>query len=394
VREQVIGCVQSDLPRGRAPASARGLEAPRRIDAGERTALLHWLDDALRGGERGRLEAEYPLSLDRAARADASGHRVVFEAGRPVAHAMSYRVAVQAGRHRLAVGLIGLVHTAPHRRRRGLAAACVAACLDDLREAGVPLAALWTDRPAIYAGLGFAPAGVEHEAAIDAGLCGRARAARAGGDGLTIDVPRHRDWPVLEALYARRTCRAVRPRGALRRLAAAPHTHVVVARRAGRPLAYAAVGRGLDFQGVVHEWAGGEAGVLACLEALCDRFGPLALRWGPVDEAPVARLRAAGARERVGHAACVALLDAAGLATRLAGPALARAGAAIEPGPDAGSTLVAPAGRIALRPREVASLLFDAAPPSRVRVFLGAAVARALDTALPAPFYLWGFDSI
>src|SRR5690606_10398019 len=123
-----------------------------------------------------------------------------------------------------------------------------------------------------------------------------------------VGPARRDDWPALEALQAAHPARIERPRGALARLADMPGCTTRVARRAGRPVAFACAGRGFDLRGVVHEWGGDPEGVLACREALA-RAG--ATRWhaGPVDAPAAARLRAAGSAPQVDDLALVHLPD-------------------------------------------------------------------------------------
>lgn len=272
------------------PQRSRTAPRPRALRAHERERLVAWLDDGLRGGRRGRLEAEYPLSLR--AR-DLRGHRVVFVRGRPAAHAMLHLVdaASPAGTARL--GLIGNVYADPAFRGRGLGQACVSACVAAARERGCDFALLWSDLVGYYAALGFRPGGRERRIALDPAVLGRARGP--GDAGLAVSPARDADFAALEALYARKPAHALREPGALARLAAAPEVALRVARRGDAPIGYAACGRGDDLRGVVHEWAGDAAGVLACADALCAEHGASLLLAGPHAEEPAERLVAAGA---------------------------------------------------------------------------------------------------
>ncbi len=251
---------------------------------------MAWLDDGLRGGRRGRLEAEYPVSMR--AR-DLRGHRAVFAEGRPVAHAMLHAVdaAFPGGGARL--GLIGNVYTEPAFRGRGLGQACVAACVEAARQRGCDFALLWSDLLTYYAALGFRPGGRERRISLEPQTLARARAS-APVD-LAVAPVGEADFAVLEALYARKPAHAVREPGALARLAAAPEVTLRVARRGGSPVAYAACGRGDDLRGVVHEWAGDADGVLACAEALRAEAGASLFLASGHAEAPAERLIAAGA---------------------------------------------------------------------------------------------------
>jgi hypothetical protein len=100
-----------------------------------------------------------------------------------------------------------------------------------------------------------------------------------------------------------------------------------VARRAGRVTAYAACGRGDDLQGVIHDWAGEPAAVLACAEALLGSRAELRLLAGAAPEPVLRALQLVGAEESRGCLALVRVLDAA----RIPGGAAALAPTARDP---------------------------------------------------------------
>jgi hypothetical protein len=265
----------------------------------------------------------------------------------------------------------------------------VEACVRELAARRVPLAALWSDRHDFYGRLGFLPGGCEHLFVLDAGLCRRAR-----GDApcLPAGPVRAEELEALEALYVTQPVHAVRERGALAALAAAPETRLWVARREGTPVAYAALGRGDDFAGVVHEWAGSPDGVLSCLEALCAGSGRIGWLAGPAGGACAAALRAAGAPVHEGCFALLRILDAAGLVRAVAPDGTDALG--LEAGPDDRLALAAAGGPVPLAPAEALAWLFGDGPPEGVERGLDPRAAGRLREALPFPLYLWGFDSI
>jgi len=364
------------------PSADAGALRPRAPSADERRALEDWLDDGLRRGERGRLRAEYPVSMG----AGADSHRAVFAGGKPLAHAMWHPVEVW-GRGRLPVALVGNVYTEPSQRGRGLASACVEACVAAARAHGLPLALLWSDAPDWYARLDFHPVGRERFVSLDAASIARAR----GSDtGLELGAPCDADWPELEARYAAKPQHVTRPAGDLARLAAAPDCELCVARGGGRAVAYAAAGRGDDMRGVVHEWAGDAEGVLACLARLQERAGAHTMLSGPTPEPPVPRLHASGATLREGAFALARILDPAELWRRLApgehALALERS--------DRGLHLRSGDAVCELEPAAALELLFGAGAIGQVVASLPDTVATRIAEHLPWPLYVWGFDSI
>jgi hypothetical protein len=163
----------------------------------------------------------------------------------------------------------------------------------------------------------------------------------------------------------------------------------VVARRTGAPVAYAALGRGDDFRGVVHEWAGETAGVLACLALLVRESGPLCLLAGPEPEPPVPALLGAGAPVERRPLGLARLLDArelwCAIAPRSLGVRFLQHGERVE--------LCAGNATLPLSPALALELFFGSGPAA-----LGGAleplVREALASALPWPLYVWGFDSV
>ncbi len=362
----------------RMSTSAHHAPGPRHPTARESASVEVWLDDGLRRGERGRLAREYPVSMgpgrDRR-------QRVVFQAGRPVAHAMSHTVELEVDGRRLALGLVGNVYADPVVRGRGMGRACVEACVQDLAEQGVGLALLWSNLRDYYREQHFHPAGRERIFALATTLAPARRLPRtrafAPGDGRA-----------LEALYRAKPLHARRPAGCMERFCAAPDTHVAVARRGGRVVGYAAAGRGDDFQGVVHEWAGSADAVEACIRWLVERGRARHVLASPVPEPGERALRRLGAREVPGTFALVRILDAAAL-LRVIAP---EPGAVRLRGADDEIELRHAGGALRLDAARALDLCFGAGVAA-----LGEALASRcprLARWLPWPLYVWGFDSI
>jgi GNAT superfamily N-acetyltransferase len=371
-----------DGARGRAPARAAALRRPR---PDEHRALLDWLDDGLRSGRRGRLLGEYPTALEPGARAR---HFVAWVDERPASHALVRIAHVTARGRTLPLGMIGLVYTDPAFRGHGLAGRCIEACVRHLVHCGVPLAALWSERHSFYARLGFHPAG--HERLFQVGRACAAQARLHLPGPWRVEPPGAADWAALEALYAAKPAHVLRRPGELARLARCPDSRLVLARSGARPVAYAALGRGDDFGGVVHEWAGEGGGVVACLAELLGGREELLLLAGPHEEEPLACLSRAGAAVHRGCFALLRLLDAPRLWRALTWDEPSLAGARLSADAD-GLLLEAGGRRARLDAAGALELLLGPGCPAAVRPLLGGALPGA---ALPWPLFAWGFDSI
>lgn len=384
--DESVGAARSVATAG--PANLAVAVAPDRW-----SEVVAWLDAGLRRGERGRLQAEYPISL----RLENAGDQfLISEGSRPLSHAMLHRVTARVGEISLRLGLISLVFTEENARGRGLAGVCVRACVAQLRREGTTLAMLWSDRHGFYERLGFHPAGRERFLLLDSDVLQRASAGFGPALELDVELPRQDDWQTLECLYAARRLRTERRPGDLALLAAGPEVTVRVARDAGRPVAYAALGRGDDFADVVHEWAGEETGVLACLRALQRGRSAIGLMASAEDEELIARLRRAGASEHGRVFALMCLLDPSTLwnevragARDLAGVEMTRVGDRVR--------VTGGGEEVQISEAHALSLLLDGETAAGLGPLAPALTAEeriAFAEHVPLPLYLWGFDSI
>ena len=165
----------------------------------------------------------------------------------------------------LSVAGIGSVVTRQEYRGRGLSSALQNEMLTRLRRKNVPLAVLWTDEPAIYAGRGFVAAGWEMHMDLAGARFPTART------GLAIRPYAHRDCEAVETLYSGHALHTVRLAGDSTQLYGMPGTRGLVAEVAGDVTAAAFCGKGGDFPGYVAEWAGAAGDILSVLGAVVER---------------------------------------------------------------------------------------------------------------------------
>jgi hypothetical protein len=368
-----------------AEPSARLALGP--LPARERAEILGWLDAGLRGGRPGALLAEYPGTLGHAA----SLHARMRVGGRPASHALGRFVRTRARGRSIAAGMIGSVYTDPLWRNRGFAHACVRSCTEKLAAGGALVIALWSDLDELYAPLGFRRAATEWIYELEERKCRVAAAQRTAA--FEVAAAQAGDWSALEAMYAAKSVRADRRPGSLAELAAAPACTTLVARRGGVPVAYASLGRGDDFAGFIHEWAGDGDGVLACFTELCAAHGPLRCLAGPIDEEPLALLRAAGAPSERRAAGLFAVPDPVRLWRAVAADAPSLAGVALS-GAGRSFRIEGEAGHVDLDYDEIVALLLGPERPQRAAAALSPAQYLGVRASCPLPLYLWGFDSI
>ena len=353
---------------------------PRRPHARELPALHQWLDRGLRRGEEGRLAAEYPLTMGVAG---SRRHQVSYRGQQPVAHAMSHVATLRARGRLVRLGMIGNVFTDPAFRNRGLAARCVEAAVEELRGLRASLAVLWGEQTGLYQRAGFLPTGLEHFWNLTT--------RRDPGDAgeLRVRPLRSTDLTALETLYAAKPVRIERRRGAFRAMCSAPETHVAVAQRGSQVAGYAVAGRGDDFAGVVHEWAGSPEAVAQCVDWLREHAGAHTVMSSPVAEGFESLLAASGATSQKGIFALVLILDVEELWRAIAprrSPlrfARQRSGVALR-----GSA----GGPVNLSDAQALELFFGSGPSALPE--LARSERRELSRVLPWPLYIWGLDSI
>ncbi len=388
-------------PRSTAPAKGRNRRGSSiqfrcsPVRAEEREALLAWLNHGLRNTGERRLEAEFPTALfSQNPSQDLDKHVLVRSNGRFASHALVHTIPVEAVGQRIELGMIGMVYTDPTLRGRGAARIAIERAIEQMKERGTALAILWSDLDSFYERLGFDRAGVENFYLLDAERCRSARTENL--DAMDVRKAAPTDWQSLERLYAAKPSRHLRAAGDLERLAAAPDCETLVAVRAGVLVAYAAMGRGDDLTGVVHDWAGDPAGLVACLNQFSQSRKEITLLEGPVHETATRPLRAAGARPHPGSLGLMRILDVEQLWATLSDgeAALAKMRLVADASTDDVYTFSTPQREFTLSHQSALTLLFGPSMPHSLRLGFEPAELQVLRTRFPWPIFIWGFDSI
>jgi len=167
----------------------------------------------------------------------------------------------------LPVAGIGGVVTRDEFRGQGMSRQLMEALVARLAEVNVPLAVLWTNRPEIYRGRGFLPAGWEFHAELDEN--GEGAVVPPGFECRSYQAS---DEPRVSSLFSRHPYRALRHPGDAARLYGMPGTRGLVA-VGENDMVSAAVfcGKGSDFKDYVTEWNGPRGLVLPLLHEARDR---------------------------------------------------------------------------------------------------------------------------
>jgi GNAT superfamily N-acetyltransferase len=354
---------------------------------------LALIERVLRDG--GAISGEYPLCFD----ARFPGRVLASESDGEVLSACTVLVRDFAvGHHQVRCGLIGSVCTAPEHRGAGHASALLRRAERELAHEGCAIAMLWADDARFYGSRGWQPIGSE----VDFVLEPEHESRLCGASGIRAAAPD--DHAAIHRLYAQHRERCERSRDESVALLSGPRIETLVLQRTRDVVAYSCAGRGADFAGTVHEWAGSDSDVLALVREHMRRSrrrgatSRTCLITPPSARSLHARLRGIGVAWTEGVLAQGKLLDAhaaAALLGELSGPR-ARVGVESEIQGEPGSpavTVEGPRGRSALHGPDLLELLV----PARGRRARIEAVEKEcgleLD-ALPLPLFAWGLDSI
>jgi predicted N-acetyltransferase YhbS len=159
-------------------------------------------------------------------------------------------------------GLIGAVATDEKYRGRGIAKKLVALATDWAANRGAALAALWGSEHALYAKIGFFPGGIQMRVPLSSFHV----SGNASGNQASSTETFHTGWnPAIFRLLQQRKQGV--SFSEIDRLWFSSHKNVkwFWCGPKERPLAYAALGRGIDLPHMVHEWGGQHSALLPLL---------------------------------------------------------------------------------------------------------------------------------
>ena len=328
---------------------ATTIEELQPADFEEARALV---DRCMRPGEGLSMASDFPLLVG----PDAPSRRLVARVdGRLAAHvaARRLRVGTPAGRSFDLLD-IGAVSTDPDFRGRGLARRLLEVVLEEATLAGIEAAVLWSEVDGFYEKLGFVEAGLETRFTVERPCLPRTASFETRSLGLG-------DLPALTAMRNREAFPLRRNLDEMHALFRIPRCRARVALEGGRPVAYAVLGKGLDFQATISEWGGIAELVPTLMGELMDEEGlQVGMILGPAWDR----------RYRRAFESCGCVAETCDMAMfRLLNP---------------------------LRLRAVLEPHFERPLPIRedelIRVVFGRAGETSPDEILP--FYIWGLDSV
>lgn len=183
------------------------------------------------------------------------------------------RIALlKAPRFSLPIALIGAVTVEESHRQQGLATQIVTLALEWAKQSGAAMAVLWGSEHSLYGRLGFE-------------LCGRQQQVSLSelDLGSTSSEKTHRDWtPALFKCLQQREMGLFLEPIDLKWVEAHRNVEWFWTGSKDQPTAFAAYGRGIDLQGMVHEWGGKKEELFRLLEEIRELY-PQASLLGPPD---------------------------------------------------------------------------------------------------------------
>ncbi|MCA8968240.1 MAG: GNAT family N-acetyltransferase [Planctomycetes bacterium] len=228
---------------------------------------VHELDAWLRPDVPWSIIDEFPRAFGPDTRAKST---CLLHRGRLVAHAATLDVAHVDGtdpddKHETTLRIVSSVVVRPDCRGQGFGKKLIHSVVEDFRQSAASVLLLWSERHRFYAGFGFEPWGVE----------------------LRVEpVPAHPTRPIrpmrlsdVEAvmrLHASKPLHVERNATDFADALRIPRTAAFVLEgRDHEPLAYAFVGKGLDFPGIAHDVGGSTEDLAELLRALPMAFAIL-----------------------------------------------------------------------------------------------------------------------
>lgn len=219
----------------------------------------------LRRREPWSLDEEYPLVFGDAALARAT---TIEEDGCLLAHAayldVTHVTRSPSREDTTTIRLVGSVVVAPTRRGEGLGRTLMTRVVEDFYASGADLLMLWSDQTEFYAQFGFQDWGSEF---LLSPIPSRPEHT------LRPAHPTDCDW--ITQTHERKTRRVHRRASDFERLLEIPRMTCWILEVDGQPMAYACVGKGLDFENVAHDMGGDDTALAELLRALPIHFAAI-----------------------------------------------------------------------------------------------------------------------
>jgi GNAT superfamily N-acetyltransferase len=231
----------------------------RQLRSSELGNFVDELDNWLRPDQSWSLRDEFPQVFGPRSRAQ---HFVLDLGDETVAHAAALDLDMRVHGRSWHPRLVGSVVVDPHHRGLGLGRAVMEEVVRNFESSSREALVLWSDKPGFYAKLGFEPFGHEFHVSVDG------HGVEAPEPRAELRPARERDLEELLLLHLGKPIHSARSLGDFESFVRIPDCKTYVADRDGHVVAYACIGKGLDFPNFAHELGGTDADVTWMLREL------------------------------------------------------------------------------------------------------------------------------
>jgi hypothetical protein len=318
--------------------------------------------------------------------------RIIVENGRILSHAVFRPMIIKTPVGIFKAAAIGSVVTSPDERGRGLSTNIIESCLEGASSADCDFAILWTDLFDFYRRLQFELAGSE----VSILLSKKQLNPNLKAGYKYLDSSKIAPEALLR-IYQSHTVNSHRSLEEVRQSLAIPNTKFASAwDHQGHLAAYAAIGKGADLDGYIHEWGGSISALLGLFQHLLEIENRDLRLIAPAHATNLlAKFREFACQEHRGYLGMIRILNPEALFSKIKRHARSIGIADLLLEAEAGTFKFGTTNQIYRSDShgDLIQLLFGPEKPSQMGKF-DAATAKILDRVLPIPIWIWGWDSI
>ncbi len=363
------------------------MEGPRIPQENEFAQIFDFLNLQLRPQAGWSIEAEYPTALSEANR---HNMRIIKDADQVLSHAVIKPLIVKSPEVIFKVAAIGSVVTHPAYRNQGLSSQIIRECLSESEKQNCDLAILWTDQFDFYRRFGFELAGTELSFIIDSFQTDK-------NLNLRIERTKKIDPEALLRIYSKHSVGAVRTVDDIRRFLQIPNSELYTAWESNGTLAaFAVTGKGADLTGYVHEWGGGIPALLSLVQNIRQNQKDQLVWMIPHHCTNLVKtLLENGFKHSQGYLGMLKIVNLEQLGAKLKRAFRARGIQDVVIETRDNSTVFGVGSELFNlgNPQELLPILFGPLMWDKLN-FLSPNARAKLQTLLPIPLWLWGWDSI
>ncbi len=229
------------------------MEGPRQPLEREYANILNFLKQELRPNTQWSVASEYPTALSIS---NIHNIRIITEDQKVLSHAVLKPLIVKTPQMMLKVAAIGSVVTDSEHRNQGLSRQIITDCLQEAERQECDIAVLWTHLYEFYSKFGFELGGSEISFVFE-------QPFTVASKGLKILTSAQVSSEAILRLFNQHTVNSVRSSEDIRKFLQIPQSKIYTAwDQKNQLVAYAIEGKGADLTNYIHEWGGAVSDLL------------------------------------------------------------------------------------------------------------------------------------